>query len=131
MRRLLPMAGLMASLGCGAPPVVSVLVAEAQGVPRVEALARLELLVGTCGGEPEAQELPISPGARPRVELPIPPGEPFFVWLRGYAAEGDQDPVAEACSTWTRATANVQLTLRLGPAAGLCPPDAPNPPVCP
>ncbi len=113
---------------------------------------RLELDVMHCSdpvGKPSYRvELPKTGDMGPNFTLPIVPGEPFFLWLKGYrpCAPGqactssdnpsgpdtcwcfpDQETKAQvierqACTGWVRAEKKASLPLSLGAVDDRCPP---------
>ena len=146
------------TFACGdAPPTVSVIVGQAASARPISELSRLRLLVRACAEDQLAiaEDLPVTPGGRPRFEAAVPPGEVFYVWLQGWAKceagvaclpEGQAEPsdctcvgddaapaqilVSEACSGWLRTSeVGAQLSLTLNSVerglARLCPPARP------
>jgi len=135
------------------PPTVSLNVTQGAGAPDIVGLARLQLLVQTCGrAEPLVNEsLPVRGEAIAARELDILPGTEMYVHLRGWldcagnagdtCTPADQagvndcvcpekagDPAqilrAEGCSEWFAAEVDRQVTISLGDRLGLCPPPA-------
>ncbi len=86
----------------------------------------MDLVLLRCEAEPQTVDLPTDDP--PALDLALPPGGRFAVWVRGYAEPGaGSRAVSEACGPWMAFEPGLVLNLRLGPVEGFCPP----PPDCP
>ncbi len=132
------------------PPTVSVVVKQGVGAPDVVGLARLQMIVQSCGAAtPIAdQTIPARGEAIAPLELDIVPGTEMYVHIKGWldcsgtdCTPPDQATVnscvcpsepgnppqilrAEGCTNWFAAETDRQATVTLGGDLGLCPPPA-------
>lgn len=140
---------LLCGLACSpAPPTVQVSVRQGSGAPALAGLARLQMIVRTCGStEPIFdQSLSVRGEASPPVELDILPGTEMYVHLKGWLdcagtectppeqatvndcvcpSEAGQPPQilrSEGCTDWFAAEVDRLATVTLGDRLGLCPP---------
>ena len=155
MRRLfarqLALVSTLGALSCGAPPVVSVSLDVAAGAPNVSDLYRYRMVVRRCSDERLAFTGDIDPSSTEtnRTDAPIPPGEPFYVWVQGWGAcdtnacspdntadddacrcFGELEPsfqklTVEACTDWLVTSSSQELSLSLDRPSTRCPPARP------
>jgi len=139
----------LSALACGpGTPTVQVSVKQGSGAPDVAGLARLQMIVQTCGAQTPAYDeaLPVRGGATTPLELDILPGTEMYVHLQGWLdcagvactppdmatvndcvcpSEAGQPPQilrAEGCTDWFAADVDRLATVTLGDRLGLCPP---------